>query len=137
MKIGIIGSMNHAEKMIEVRDALRVRGHDAFLTNLIDPFVGRDDAEKDRIKLEQEETIDVIREFWDLMQDADAVVVVNIEKRGIPNYIGGNTLMEIGFAHVLGQKIFLLNPIPNIPFYEAELASIRPTILSGDLDLIG
>ena len=42
------------------------------------------------------------------MQGADAVLVLNYDKKGIKNYIGGNTLMEIGFAHVLNQKIFLL-----------------------------
>ena len=50
MKIGIIGSMQFTEKMIEVRDSLFKFGHNAFVTNLADPFVGKNDAEKEIIK---------------------------------------------------------------------------------------
>jgi len=67
------------------------------------------------------------------MQGADAVLVLNYDKKGIKNYIGGNTLMEIGFAHVLNQKIFLLNPIPEIPFYKTEIEAVKPMIIHGDL----
>lgn len=31
---------------------------------------------------------------------SDAILVLNYDKKGIKNYIGGNTLMEMGFAHV-------------------------------------
>ncbi len=34
MKIGIIGSMQYTEKMIEVRDKLIELGHNAFVTDL-------------------------------------------------------------------------------------------------------
>jgi len=61
---------------------------------------------------------------------------LNYDKRGIKNYIGGNTLMEIGFAHVLNKKIFLLNPIPEIPFYKSEIEAVRPVILNGDLSKV-
>ena len=118
MKIGVIGSMQHTEKMIETRDKLVKQGHDAFVTALSSAFIGKSDEEKEAIKLHQKNNMDAIREFWNLMQGADAVLVANFDKNGIKNYIGGNTLMEIGFAHVLNQKIFLLNPIPNIPFYK-------------------
>ncbi len=77
--------------------------------------------------------MDAIREFWNMMQGGDAVLVVNLDKHGIKNYIGGNTLMEIGFAHVLDQKIFLYNPIPEIPYYKSEIEAVRPLILNGDL----
>ena len=44
--------------------------------------------------------------------------------------------MEIGFAHVLNQKIFLLNPIPDIVYYKTEIEAVRPVILNGDISLI-
>lgn len=134
MKIGVIGSMNHAEKMIELKNRLIEMGHDAFITSLAKPFIGKTDEEKEKIKLDQETNIDnVIREFWDLMQGADAVLVANFDKRGIKNYIGGNTFLEMGFAHVLNQKIYLLNPIPEIEYYKAEMMTMKPIILNGDL----
>lgn len=136
MKIGVIGSMHFTEKMMDLRDQLIELGHDAFLTNLAEPFVGKSDSEKETIKLDQKNNQDAIREFWKLMQGADAVLVANFVKHGIKNYIGGNTLMEIGFAHVLEQKIFLLNPIPDIPFYKSEIEAVRPVVLDGDVRLI-
>ena len=132
MKIGVIGSMQYTEKMIEARDELIKRGHDAFVTTLSDPFIGKSDEEKEAIKIHQKNNMDAIREFWRLMQGADAVLVMNLDKHGVKNYIGGNTLMEIGFAHVLDQKIFLYNPIPEIPFYKSEIEAVNPVIINGD-----
>lgn len=133
MKIGIIGSMQYTEKMIEIRDELIKMGHDAYVTHLADPFIGKTDEEKERIKIHQKYHLDAIREFWKLMQGGEAVLVVNLDKHGIKNYIGGNTLMEIGFAHVLDQKVFLYNPIPDIPFYRSEIEAVRPVIIDRDL----
>jgi len=136
MKIGIVGSMQFTEKMIELKEELITRGHEAFLTDLADPFIGKTDKEKEVIKIEQKQNKDAIREFWKMMQGTDAILVANFDKHGIKNYIGGNTLMEIGFAHVLDQKIYLLNPIPDIPYYKTEIEAVRPIILHGDLGLI-
>jgi len=136
MKIGIIGSMQFTEKMVEVRDELIKHGHNAFIADFHKPLIGKTTEEIERIKLYHKYEKDVIREFWRAMQEADAVLVLNYDKNGIKNYIGGNTLMEIGFAHVLNQKIFLLNPIPEIPYYESEIKAVKPIIINGDLSLI-
>ena len=136
MKIGIIGSMQYTEKMLGARDELIKLGHDAFMTNLASPFIGKTDEEKEKIKIHQKNNLDAIREFWKLMQGADAVLVMNLDKHGIENYIGGNTLMEIGFAHVLNQKIFLYNPIPEIPYYKSEIEAVKPIIINKNLSKI-
>ena len=136
MRIGIIGSMQFTEQMLATRDTLIKQGHDAFVTNLAAPFVGKSDEEKEVIKIEQKNHQDAIREFWRLMQGADAVLVLNLDKHGIKNYIGGNTFLEIGFAHILNQRIFLFNPIPDIPYYQTEIIAMKPVILNGDLDAI-
>ncbi|MBU1255432.1 MAG: hypothetical protein ABII95_02875 [Patescibacteria group bacterium] len=136
MKIGIIGSMQFTEKMIEVRDQLYKLGHEAFMTDLHDKFIGKSDEEKEKIKIHQKNNLDAIGEFWRAMQGADAVLVLNFDKHGIKNYIGGNTLMEIGFAYVLNQKIFLWNPIPEIPYYKSEIEAVKPVIINRDLSLI-
>ena len=132
----MVGSMQYTEKMIDLKDQLVALGHNAFLTNLAEPFIGKTDEEKEQIKIHQKNDKDAIREFWKLMQGADAILVANFDKHGIKNYIGGNTLMEIGFAHVLSQKVFLLNPIPDIPYYKTEIEAVKPTILDGDLTKI-
>ena len=128
--------MQFTEKILEVRDELIKLGHNAFVTDLHKALVGKTDEEKEKIKLHQKYNMDAIREFWRAMQGADAVLVLNYDKNGIKNYIGGNTLMEIGFAHVLNQKIFLVNPIPEIPYYKTEIEAVKPVILNGNLSLI-
>ena len=136
MKIGVVGSMHFTERMLEARDALRKLGHDAFVTSLAEPFVGLSDEEKQKRKIEDQMERDAIREFWGLMQGADAILVINLERHGIQNYIGANTLMEIGFAHVMHQKIFLLNPIPDIPYARPEIEAVRPFVIHGDYSLV-
>ena len=128
--------MQHTEKMVEIRGELNKLGHDAFVTDLHKPFIGKTDEEKEEIKLHQKYSKDAIREFWNAMQDADAVLALNIDKSGVENYIGGNTFLEMGFAHVLNQKIFLYNPIPEIPYYQSEIIAMKPVIINGDLSLV-
>ncbi len=136
MKIGIIGSMQFTEQMLEVREKLNALGHGAFVTDLHKALIGKTDEEKEVIKIHQKNNMDAIREFWNAMQGADAVLVLNLDKHGIANYIGGNTLMEMGFAHVLHQKIFLYHPIPKIPYYKSEIEAMKPMIIDEDLSRI-
>lgn len=133
MKIGVVGSMQYTEKMFALSDQLADFGHDSFLTTLASPFVGKSDTEKEIIKIKQKNNQDAIREFWNLMQGADAILVANYDKHGVKNYIGGNTFLEMGFVHVLHQKIFLLNPIPDMPYYKTEIVAMKPTVINGDL----
>lgn len=128
--------MQYTERMITLRDQLIELGHDAYVTSLATPFIGKTDEEKEVIKLKQKNEMDAIREFWRLMQGGDAVLVANYDKHGIKNYIGGNTFLEIGFAHVLNQKIFTLNPIPDMPYYKSEIVAMKPIVTDGDLSLI-
>ena len=136
MKIGIIGSMQFTDKMIETQAKLKELGHDAFLSDLHKAMIGKTSAEIEKIKLRQKYTEDAIRKFWRMMQGADAVLALNYDKNGIKNYVGGNTLMEIGFAHVLNQKIFLLHPIPEMQYCKTEIEAVKPIILHGDLTKI-
>lgn len=82
MKIGVIGSMQLTEKMIALCEELNSPGHQAFVTTLAKPFIGKTDEEKEQIKLHQKNNMDAIREFWNLMQGADAVLVANYDKNG-------------------------------------------------------
>ncbi len=128
--------MQLTERMIEARDELIKLGHHAYITSLSDPFIGKTDEEKEKIKIYQKKYKDAIREFWRMMHGGDAVLVLNLAKNGVENYIGGNTFLEIGFAHILNQKIFLYNPIPKNPLYETEIDAMNPIIINGDLSLI-
>ena len=136
MKIGVSGSMQFTEKMMNLCEQLEALGYEAFMSKFAPYFVGKTDEEIEIIKLNQKNKNDAIREFWKPMQDADALLVANFDKHGIKNYIGGNAFLEMGFAHVLNQKIYLLNPIPHMPYYETEIIAMQPTIIDGDLSKI-
>lgn len=136
MKIAVLGSMQFTEKMIEVGEELKKLGHDPVISNFAHKFVGKSDEEKELIKIRQKQEQDATKEMWDRMQACDAVLVLNYDKHGIKNYIGGNSFLELGFAYVLNKKIFLLNPIPNIPYYKTEMESMKPVVIYEDLNKI-
>ena len=136
MRIGVAGSMQYTEKMMEICEALSKQGHEAFMSKFADAYVGKTDEEKEKLKLHHKYNHDAIREFWKQMQGADALVVANYVKYGIKNYIGGNSFLEMGFAHVLNQKIFLMNPIPDVPYYGTEITAMKPIVLNGDLSKV-
>ena len=76
-----------------------------------------------------------IRDHFGKVQWAEAILVTNYNKNGVANYIGPNTLMEMGLAFHLGKKIYLLNPIPDIAWKE-EVLGMQPVVVSGDLKLL-
>jgi hypothetical protein len=63
------------------------------------------------------------------------VLILNYSKKEIANYIGANTLIEMGLAFYLHKKIFLLNPIPEIS-YKEEILAMKPIVINGDLNKI-
>jgi hypothetical protein len=63
-------------------------------------------------------------------------LIVNITKNGIANYVGGNALIEMAFAHVLNKKVFLLNDIPLQLNYSDDIAAMQPLVINGDLTKI-
>jgi len=136
MKIYVISSMVFAEKMLEIKKKLEKLGHEVLISEFVDSYTGKSEEEKEKITLFHKNEKDAIKRFWQRFQDCDAVLVVNFDRRGVKNYIGGNTLMEVGFAHVLNKKIFLLNPIPEIMFYKSEIEAMKPIIINGDLSKI-
>lgn len=133
MKIGVAGSMQFTDQMIEVCEQLRKLGHEPFMSSFGDRYAGKSADEIEKLKLEDKYEHDAICEFWQPMQTADALLVLNYYKHGIAGYIGGNAFLEMGFAHVLGQKIYALNPLPDLPYYGTEIIAMRPIVLNGEL----
>ena len=136
MRIAICGSMVFAEKMIDVKRHLEELGHEVFISQFAEGHLGKSETEKEQLAIHDKNENDAIRKFWEIIKKSDAILVLNFDRKGIENYIGGNTLMEIGFAHVLDKKIFLMNPIPDIEYYRSEIEAVRPVIIDQDLNNI-
>jgi len=136
MKIAICASMVFAEKMVEVKHRLEEIGHIVYISQFAEGYLGKAEKEKEALAVHDKNEHDAIRKFWEIIKKSDAILVLNYDRKGIKNYIGGNTLMEIGFAHVLNKKIFMMNPIPDIEYYRSEIEAVSPVILEQDLNKI-
>ncbi|MDD3083998.1 MAG: hypothetical protein PHP82_03175 [Candidatus ainarchaeum sp.] len=136
MKIVICGSMVFAKKMKDVKDYLIKKNFEVYLTELIGQYIKINSIEKKEFEAASNKIkYDMIQKYFDEIGLADAILVVNEDKKGISNYIGGNTFLEMGFAYVLKKKIFLLNDIPKMN-YADEIIAMKPIILNGNLNLI-
>ena len=136
MKIIIAGSISSVDKILEVKKKLEGYNHEVEIPEGIkNEFLrGRTEVskeEKARDKIEH----DLIRDYYEKISKHDALLIVNIEKHGIKDYIGGNTFLEMGFAHVLDKSIYILNEIPNIG-YKEEIMAMQPIVLKGNLQNI-
>lgn len=77
-----------------------------------------------------------IKAHFKKIDDSDCILITNYEKKGIPNYIGGNTFLEMGYAYGTGKKIFILNEMPTISAYKEEMLGMQPIILHCDISKI-
>jgi len=72
---------------------------------------------------------------FDEVAKGDAVLIVNDDKPGKPNYIGPNTSMEWGLAYYLGKPVFILNGVAKDSNFYEEVYGMS-TVLDGDLNKI-
>ena len=136
MRIVICGSMKLSKRMIEVRDDLRKFGHEIILPRHTEEYAkmnNSDHIHNESVKNKIDN--DLIRDYYNEIAKNDAVLIVNDELNSVDSYIGGNSFLEMGFAHVLNKDIYLLNKIPEISFKD-ELVAMQPVILEGDFSKI-
>lgn len=140
MKIVICGSMAFAKEMKKTKVLLEEMDHQVSIPEFTDETIKNPEwhesihgaGEHHKFK----KKYDLIRSHYKKIEKADAILVLNYKKKGVANYIGGNSFLEIGFAYILGKKIFLLNPIPKFDFYYEEILAMDPIVLKGDLKKI-
>ncbi len=132
MRIAICSSMAFAKEMIAARDELKGMGHEVVIQDDVEEHASGAIKVEDKWRKLQ---IDPFKTYYEEIKNSDAILVINITKKGVENYIGGNTLIEMAFAYVLDKKIFLLNPVPEMS-YADEIVAMRPVVLEGDLSKI-
>lgn len=142
MKIAICGSLNFTYEIQELARKLKKLGHEVEIP-ISSQRIINGEVTLETIKKEKESgqfsnraiKFDSIREYWKVINKSDAILIANYDKNNIENYIGGNTFLEMGFAHVLNKKIYLLHDIPNLS-YTDEIKAMQPVILQEDLTKI-
>ncbi len=135
MKIFIACSKYFYDRIIPIKGFLEERGHEVFLPNSFDePF-----AEEKFKKMSEKQHIEwkgmMMRKDEENIEPMDGVLVLNFEKKGIVNYIGGATFLEVYVAWKMGKKIFFYNPLPNCSFTD-ELKGMAPIVINKNLELI-
>ncbi|MDP3880601.1 MAG: hypothetical protein Q8Q32_00245 [bacterium] len=78
---------------------------------------------------------EAMRMHFEKVEWSDAILVLNYDKNNILNYVGANTLLEMGLAFHLNKKLFILNEIPKIN-YKEEILGMKPIALNNDLTKI-
>lgn len=75
----------------------------------------------------------LIKGHFKEIEKADIILILNFEKNGKTNYIGGNVLMEMAVGFYLNKPIYLLNDAPEDSTYIEEILGMQPIFLKGDL----
>ena len=153
MKITICGSIAFYSEMEKLKETLTVIGHEVlipFLNNEAPKEMGGGKKIYFGKYIEDSGGTDAFpagHELWDLkekaigdhyekIENSEAILVANYEKRGVAGYIGGNTLIEIGLAFYLRKPIYILNPISSELSYKQEILGMKPIFLNGDVNII-
>ncbi len=139
MKIMIIGSMAFAEDMIRAKKILQNLGHRVDVpTGISDHLKDKKFVDKLDENFEYCVKTNVMKKCFGKVAKSDAVLVVNNKRKNINGYIGTSALMELGIAHHLNKKIFLLNEIPSWKEqrWAHEVLIMQPVILNGDFSRI-
>ncbi|MCU0679185.1 MAG: hypothetical protein MUC28_01920 [Planctomycetes bacterium] len=143
MKIVICASIDFTPQIKEAAEKLTALGHDVEIPltsrRIINGELTLEDFKREKQKNGdgsfRKIKDDVIKYYYEQIKQSDAVLILNIEKNSIANYIGGNTFLEMGFAHVLNKLIFLYRDIPDLS-YTDEIKAMRPIVLNEDLSQI-
>ncbi len=134
MTITICGSMQFHQQMREVQQIFESRGFTVLVPEeLEDPATNESNLTSVEEKITAKIEYNFIREHFKKVEAADAILILNYDKKNTRGYIGGNTFLEMGYAFGHGKTIYLLNPIPQMDYY-TEMVAMQPTILHGELN---
>ena len=135
MKIFICASKHNYGHVPDIKHALETMGHIITLPNSYDHPM-KEQEMKDLG--EKEHAIwkgSMIRLQKEKVASNDCILVLNFEKNGQPNYIGGATFLEIFMAFDSNKKVYLYNPIPE-GMLKDELIGMGVEVINGDLNKI-
>ena len=131
MKIFIICSKAFYDKIKPIKEYLENKNYEVFLPHTyLNP---EKEIEAWDNETHSEFKARMFRLSEERIKDMDAVLVLNYEKHGIKNYIGGSTFLEMYEAFRNNKKIYMYNPVPEGLLYD-EIDGFSPIIINGNLD---
>lgn len=134
MTITICGSIKFYDDMLKAQKGLEKLKHHVLMPTKAE---GVDYwAEDNKTRIEAQKKFEFINEHLNKIDKSDAILVVNITKKEIENYIGANTFLEMGYAYHQKKKIYILNPLPSQQYIIDELLTFEPIVINGKLALV-
>lgn len=135
MKICVSCSLSFPDEVQAIADELKKLGHEVDLPNGI---MNRaiEQADFDAVSAKHDGGYDAMRAHFSKIRESDALLVCNFTKKGIDNYIGANTFLEMGYAYSLELPIYTCNPLPDLPYINDEIHAFDVIELNGDLSKI-
>lgn len=135
MKIFICASKYFYDHVAPIKAELESKGHIITLPNSYDNPGKEEEIKKLSADEHHKWKAEMLKLQAEKVSAVDAILVLNMEKNGQPNYIGGATFLEIYEAFKQMKKIYLYNPLPE-NFLKDELLGMGPVVINGNLDLI-
>jgi hypothetical protein len=141
MIITICSSANFYKHVVELQEELEQAGHTVLIPHNANEMkkTGNFDTSH-RTWLQDPNDYHKKTNYMKLhlkeIEKGDVILVVNDEKNGKSNYIGGNVLIEMSIAFYLKKKIYILGDIPDESPYLEEIIGMEPIVLNGQLSLI-
>ncbi len=128
-KILIHASLDFAKEMISAKEFIETNCNLRVILPELTRYQHIRDVDGDDIsftKIKNRLTIDNMKN----VENCDCILILNYSHRGIMNYIGGNSFMEMCIAYYLKKPIYLLNPIPECMHYTEEIKSFYPIVVN-------
>jgi len=135
MNIFITASCKFYDKVGDIKSQLEKIGHKVTPPNGYGSSVTETDTRKMSPSEYQKWKAGMIRTDGKIIMANDAILVLNFEKNGQENYIGGSVFLEMFKTFDLGKKIFLYNPVPE-SMLKDEILGFGPIVINGDLTKI-
>lgn len=137
-KVVICGSMRYVDQIREWQQKLESQEYEVYGPTLFDFHKVRDeDGDLEKFEeIKRRET----KIHFEKVGLADILLVLNYDKDGKKNYIGGNTFAEIAYAvalnlcHGKNIEIYTINPLPEDLPYSEELSAWRVRQWSDNLE---
>jgi hypothetical protein len=135
MKILIISSKAFYDRIPAIQKTLENAGHTISLPNCFDD-PGTEARYRNKGKEEHAKwKASMLKHSAGVINNMDAVLVLNFEKNGVKNYIGGATFLEMYDAFKLNKKIFLYEDIPE-GILKDEISGFSPIVINGELGMV-
>jgi hypothetical protein len=140
--IAICSSANFYRQAVDIQFQLEKLGYRVIIPASAEKMKKSGDYDVDRLKSwfgndkDYHKKVSLMRGHFAEIEVADSILVLNYQKNEIPNYIGGNVLMEMAIAFYLNKAIFILNDVPEESTFLEEIKGIEPIVLHGKLENI-